>query len=63
MSIDWFDFIDKIRLTQEIEKSLQPYFVKKDNGIFYYNFEDYIIGIKVYEDNNYLNESVYIKRK
>jgi len=63
LSIDWFDFIDKIRLTQEIEKSLQPYFVKKDNGISYYNFEDYIIGIKVYEDNNYLNESVYIRRK
>lgn len=63
LSIDWFDFKDKIRFTQEIEKSLQPYFLKKDKGISYYIFEEYLIGLKVYEDDNYLKESVYIRRK
>ena len=63
LSIDWFDFKDKIRLTYEIEKSLQSYFVEKANDISYYNFNEFVIGLKVYEDSNYLHESVYIRRK
>jgi hypothetical protein len=63
LSIDWFDFKDKIRLTQEIEKSLHSYFVEKTNDISYYNFNEYLIGLRVYEDSNYLRESVFIRQK
>jgi len=63
LSIDWFDFKDKIELTQELEKSLKYCFVEKANDISYYTFNEYIIGVRIYEDSNYLRESVYIRRK
>lgn len=63
LSIDWFDFKDKIRLTLEIEKFLQSYFVEKTNDISYYNFNEFVIGLRIYEESNYLRESVYIRRK
>ena len=63
ITVDWWDFIDKIRIMKEIENKVDKLFFTKVENTSYYIYYDYIIGLELTQENDYTFERVYIKRK
>ncbi len=63
ISIDWYDFVNKTKTTSELEKSLKNNYITSKGNLNYYHFNNYIIGIESYLDENHLFERVLIKQK
>jgi hypothetical protein len=63
VSIDWYDYKDKIRITQKIENEIKKFYLKKEKNISYYAYNEYIIGLEVKQEDDFTFERVYIKRR
>lgn len=62
ISIDWYDYEDKKRITQKFESEIKDLYFKKKENISYYTYYEYIIGLELQEDTDFVFERVLIKR-
>jgi hypothetical protein len=63
LTIDWYDYGDKVKTMDELEKSMESKSIKKENNIAYYFHEGHFIVVESKKDDKHVFERVYVIKK
>ncbi|MDR1182161.1 MAG: hypothetical protein LBL13_09320 [Bacteroidales bacterium] len=63
LTIDWYDYDDKVKTTVELEESMENESIKKGDNIAYYMHNGHFIVVESKQDNEHIFERVYVIKK
>jgi hypothetical protein len=63
LTVDWYDYDDKVKTMDELEKSMENESIKKDNKASYYVHNGHFIVVESLQDEKHVFERVYVIKK
>jgi hypothetical protein len=63
LTVDWYDYDDKVKTMDELEKSMENESIKKDNKASYYVHDGHFIVVESLKDEKHIFERVYVIKK
>jgi hypothetical protein len=63
LTIDWYDYDDKVKTMEDLVKSMESESIKKDNNASYYVHNGHFIVVESKQDEKHVFERVYVIKK
>jgi hypothetical protein len=63
LTIDWYDYDDKVKTMVELEESMENESIKKGDNISYYVHDGHFIVVESKQDDEHVFERVYVIKK
>ncbi|MDR0603101.1 MAG: hypothetical protein LBG80_02210 [Bacteroidales bacterium] len=63
LTVDWYDYDEKVKTMDELEKSMENESIKKDDKASYYVHNGHFIVVESLQDEKHVFERVYVIKK
>jgi hypothetical protein len=63
LTVDWYDYDDKVKTMEDLEKSMENETIKKDDKASYYVHNGHFIVVESRQDEKHVFERVYVIKK